>query len=295
MVAVLSPAGGFFLCDGAHLRRRLLPHLPDGRGALRSAVPRLRPCLRRGKSGMLASAAPSRRRLAGRPPCGRPRPPPRGFACCAASPLGRWLALRLSGRRLARRSGAPPASPRLASPPPAGGGGSVPRGVALAEASPSGRLRAAFLALAALRGRPCTPCGGRAASLARRSSRRPASGGCASLALAPPSPPPVRPVGRSVGFWRRLLKRGHPPYPPLKGGENGTRPRSLSLRTSPQAGVAIRNTLYAAQRRGDPHSPRPVSFAEDDAHIASRLPQKRAKQPHHKYSRNPIKSPILYI
>lgn len=214
MDAVVSPARGFFLCDGAHLRRCSLPPLPDGRGALCSAVPRLRPCLRRGKRGMLASAAPSRRRLAARPPCGRPRPPPRGFACCAASPLGRWLALRLSGRRLARRSGAPPASPRLALPPPAGGGGSVPRGVALATASPSGRLRAACLALAALRGRPCTPCGGRAASLARRSSRRPASGGCASLALAPPLPPPVRPVGRSVGFWRRHLKREAPPLPP---------------------------------------------------------------------------------
>ena len=184
----------------------------SGGAALRRAPPPALPAS--GQSGMLASAAPSRRRLAGRPPCGQPRPPPRGFACCAASPLGRWLALRLSGRRLARRSGAPPASPRLASPPPAGGGSSVPRGVALAEASPSGRLRAAFLALAVLRGRPCTPCGGRAASLARRSSRRPAFGGCAALALAPPSPPPVRPDGRSVGFWRRLLKRGTPPAPP---------------------------------------------------------------------------------
>ena len=40
-----------------------------------------------------------------------------------------------------------------------------------------------------------------------------------------------------------LQEGGTPPTPPLKGGKNGTHPRSLSLRTSPQAGVAIRNTL----------------------------------------------------
>lgn len=219
MVAVLSPAGGFFLCDGAHLRRRSLPQLPDGRGALRSAVPRLRPCLRRGKSGMLASAAPSRRRLAGRPPCGRPRPPPRGFACCAASPLGRWLALRLSGRRLARRSGAPPASPRLASPPACGrwrlgsSGRSPCGGLPLRPAAgcvprPCG---AAGSALHPLRGSGCVP---RSAFLSSPRLRRlrcacPRSSVAAACAAC-------RPLCRLLAA---APKERAPPLPPLKGGE----------------------------------------------------------------------------
>ena len=68
-----------------------------------------------------------------------------------------------------------------------------------------------------------------------------------------------------------LQEGGTPPYPPLKGGENGTRPRSLSLRTSPQAGVAIRNPLPARFRVWQRVGARCILLP---------FPQKRSPKPH---------------
>ncbi len=219
MVAVVSPAGGFFLCDGAHLRRRSLPQLPDGRGALRSAVPRLRPCLRRGKkrnarqcrplsssarrpaSLRPATASSSGLRLLRRlpvgsvacaPPIGAAARPSLGGSSGLASPrfapaCGRWR-LSSSGRS---PCGGLPLRPAA---------GCVPR--------PCG---AAGSALHPLRGSGCVP---RSAFLSSPRLRRlrfacPRSSVAAACAAC-------RPLCRLLAA---APKERAPPLPPLKGGE----------------------------------------------------------------------------